>query len=44
MKKNGHIISEIDRKTQTNWRTVGKYLEHGIPSTEMSTSVHYNNL
>lgn len=42
MKKNGHTISEIARKTQTNWRTVRKYLEHGIPSTERSTSVHYN--
>ncbi|WP_262886193.1 ISL3 family transposase [Sphingobacterium sp. 18053] len=42
MKENGCSISEIARKTQTNWRTVEKYLEHGIPSPERSTSVNYN--
>jgi len=42
MRGNGHSISEIARKTKTNWRTVEKYLEHGIPSINRSTSVNYN--
>lgn len=41
MKKDGHSISEIARKTQTNWRTVKKYLEQGMPSTARRTRVHY---
>lgn len=41
MKKDGHSISEIARKTQTNRRTVKKYLEHGISSTARSTRVRY---
>ena len=42
MKKNGHSISEIARKTQTTWITVKRYLIHGIPSTGKSTHVNYN--
>lgn len=41
MKKDGHSISEIARKTETNWRTVKKYLEQGMPSTVRSTRVNY---
>ncbi|WP_317042926.1 ISL3 family transposase [Arcticibacter eurypsychrophilus] len=42
MKKNGHSISEIARKTQATWITVKRYLAHGIPSTSRSTQVNYN--
>src|SRR5690606_28029040 len=42
MKENGLSISEIARKTQMSRHTVGKYLEHGLPSTARSTSVNYN--
>jgi transposase len=42
MKKNGHSIAEIARKTQTTWITVKRYLAHGIPSTARSTHVNYN--
>ncbi len=41
MKKDGHSISEIARKTQTNRRTVKKHLEQGMPSAARSTRVHY---
>ncbi|MET3115692.1 transposase [Pedobacter sp. CG_S7] len=42
MKKDGHSISDIARKTQTNWRTVTRYLTHGIPSAARDTRVNYN--
>src|SRR5690606_38236955 len=41
MWENGHSIYKIARKTPTNRRAVEKYLQHGIPSTERGTSVHY---
>jgi len=43
MKKDGHNISDIARRTQTDRATIVKYLEHGIPSTRTrSTRVNYN--
>lgn len=43
MKKDGHNISDIARKTQTDRATVVKYLEHGIPSPRIrDTRVNYN--
>lgn len=42
MKKNGHSISEIARKTQTTWITVKRYLAQGITSPGRSTRINYN--
>lgn len=42
MKKNGHSISEIARKTQTDRMTVKRYLANGIPSAERSRRVNYH--
>lgn len=42
MKSEGHSISDIARKTQTNWRTVKRYLAHGIPQIGRSARIDYN--
>ncbi len=42
MKSEGHSISEIARKTQTNWRTVNRYLAHGIPAPGRTSRIDYN--
>ena len=43
MKKDGHSISEIARKTQTHRVTVKRYLTNGIPSSKRETRVNYHN-
>jgi len=42
MKSEGYSISEIARKTQTNRRTVNRYLAHGIPPTGRTRRINYN--
>ncbi len=42
MKSEGHSIADIARKTQTNRRTVNRYLANGIPPIGRTARIDYN--
>lgn len=42
LKKDGYNLTEISRRTKTDWRTVKNYLTLGIPSIGREPRVNYN--